>query len=94
QVGGESTLEILREFMQELPHTTAADAWQRSVQLVRELPIEAASERRVKAGKNDPPLTASHPIFWAGYLLVDVSLPLTAEEEPDDQPVARLGKAE
>ncbi|MCG8449905.1 MAG: CHAT domain-containing protein, partial [Pirellulales bacterium] len=47
QVGGESTLEILREFMQELPHTTAADAWQRSVQLVRELPIEAASERRV-----------------------------------------------
>ena len=91
QVGGDSTLEIVREFMQELPHTTAADAWQRSVQLARELPIEAARERRVKAGKDDPPLTASHPFFWAGYLLVDVSMPLASEEE---QPVARLGNAQ
>ncbi|MCH8840039.1 MAG: hypothetical protein IH831_05055, partial [Planctomycetes bacterium] len=59
RVGGVSTMEIVREFVQELPHTTAADAWQRSVQLAMELPIQPAQEPRVKAGKNDPPLTAA-----------------------------------
>ena len=71
RVGGESTMNIVREFVQELPHTTAADAWQRSVQLAMELPIQPAQEPRVQAGKDDPPLTAAHPMFWSGYLLVD-----------------------
>ena len=75
RVGGQSTLELVREFVQELPHTTAADAWQRSVQLALELPIDPASEPRVKASKEDQPWTASHPFFWGGYLLVDAGAP-------------------
>jgi len=95
QVRGQSTLEIAREFIQELPHMTAADAWQRSVQLAREMPIEAATEPRVRAGNNDPPLTASHPFFWAGYLLIDVSSQDLPALEPNvrTQPVAQLGEA-
>ena len=84
-------MNIVREFVQELPHTTAADAWQRSVQLAMELPIQPAQEPRVKAGKDDPPLTAAHPLFWSGYLLIDAGAPASeGEEEP---PVARLGVA-
>jgi len=71
RVGGASTVEIIREFVQELPHTSAAEAWQRSVQLAAELPIEAALERRVKTSKGDTQLTAAHPFFWGGYLLID-----------------------
>ena len=91
-VAGESTQEIIREFVQELPHLSAADAWQRSVQLARELPIDPATERRVKAGKDDPELTAAHPFFWGGYLLVDVSTPLVhpAGLQEDEQREARL----
>ncbi len=74
-VGGQSTQEILREFLQELPHMAASNAWQRSVRLARELPIDSATERRVKAGKEDADLTAVHPFFWSGYLLVDISKP-------------------
>jgi len=77
-VGGQSTLDIVREFVQELPHTTAADAWQRSVLVAMEMPIDPDAETRVKASANDPPLTAAHPFFWSGYLLIDTGAP--AEE--------------
>ena len=85
KVGGESTMEITSEFVQELPYTSASDSWQRAVQLVRELPIDPSREPRVKAGKDDPPLTASHPIFWSGYLLVDSGLPSPAESGAEPQ---------
>jgi len=81
RVGGESTIEIVREFVQELPHTSASDAWQRSVQLAKELAIHPAQEPRVKKGKNDPPLTASHPMFWSGYLLVDTGAESAKESD-------------
>jgi hypothetical protein len=71
RVGGQSTLDVVREFVQELPHTSAADAWQRSVQLLRESPIDPTGELRVKAGKKPVELTGNHPFFWAGYLVVD-----------------------
>jgi len=71
RVGGQSTLDLVREFVQELPHTAAADAWQRSVQLAMEMPVDPLSELRVKAGKDAVELTAAHPFFWAGYLVVD-----------------------
>ncbi|HYO24056.1 MAG TPA: CHAT domain-containing protein, partial [Lacipirellulaceae bacterium] len=71
RVGGQSTLDVVREFIQELPHTAAAEAWQRSVALLREAPIDPANELRVKPGKEPVELTAAHPFFWAGYLVVD-----------------------
>ena len=92
QVGGPSTLELTSEFVQELPYTSAADAWQRAVQLAREMPIEPNLEPRVKAGKDDPPLTASHPIFWSGYLLVDTGLP-SPEEANASPPAGEKNKA-
>ena len=84
RVGGQSTLDLLREFLQELPHTAAADAWQRSVQLVQETPIDPTAELRVKAGKDPVELTAKHPFFWAGYLVVDAGWrPVEAEAAVD-----------
>ncbi len=93
RVGGQSTLDLIREFVQELPHTAAADAWQRSVQLIQETPIDPTAELRVKAGKDPVELTAKHPFFWAGYLVVDSGWrPVEPEEATDPaaagQPVA------
>ena len=85
RVGGQSTLEIMREFIQELPHTTAADSWQRTIQLAQELPIDPELEPRIKSSSDDPPLYASHPFFWAGYLLVDLGPPLQDMHEIDAQ---------
>jgi tetratricopeptide (TPR) repeat protein len=71
RVGGQSTIDLMREFIQELPNTAAPDAWRRSVELAMESPVDPASELRVKAGKEAVELTAKHPFFWAGYLVVD-----------------------
>jgi tetratricopeptide (TPR) repeat protein len=90
RVGGQSTLDLVREFVQELPHASAADAWQRSVQLLRESPIDPASELRVEPGKRSVDLTGAHPFFWAGYLVVDTGwrpeAPAEAEQAAAAEP--------
>lgn len=86
RVGGQSTLELIREFMQELPRTSAADAWQRCIEVAKELRLEPALEPRVKLKAGSDVVTAAHPFFWAGYLLIDSGEPLV--EEPPADPVA------
>ncbi|HTU27180.1 MAG TPA: CHAT domain-containing protein [Pirellulales bacterium] len=70
--GGQSSFDLVREFVQELPHGSAAAAWQRAVELLTSQPLEAEGEPRLKklAAGAQPPL-AEHPFFWAGYMLVD-----------------------
>jgi hypothetical protein len=86
-VRGQSTLEILREFVQELPRTSAPDAWQRCVEVAKELQLEPELEPRIKlkAGSDLP--TAAHPFFWAGYLLVDCGEPFDPDAVPEDAPL-------
>ncbi len=82
--GGQSSLDLIREFTQELPYTTPADAWQRAVQVVSDARLNPEAEPRIKRATTEQPsagpsLKASHPFFWAGYLLVDAGSP---EMEP------------
>jgi hypothetical protein len=87
RVGGQSTLDLVREFAQELPHTAAASAWKRSVQVAMESPIDPASEFRVKESRKPVDLTAKHPFFWAGYLVVD------SGSQPEEDPSSAGAKA-
>ena len=66
-----TSYHLLREFLQELPHTSAAEAWQRSVRLSMANEIEADSEPRIKRLRPGTTLTSEHPFFWAGYILID-----------------------
>ncbi len=70
RTGGQTSHDLSREFLQELPYAPAADAWQRSVQLVRESPLDPDVEPRLKGVSHDAEILADHPFFWAGYLLV------------------------
>lgn len=72
RTGGQTSFDLVREFAQELPHASPAEAWQRSVQISIDTPIETDREPRVKKAPNvaEPP-KASHPFFWSGYMLVD-----------------------
>ncbi len=69
--GGQSSFNLVREFAQELPHTSPADAWQRAVMLQRITPLSLDAEPRVKSAPSEENIKANHPFFWAGYLLVD-----------------------
>jgi CHAT domain-containing protein len=70
-VGGQSTFDLIREYVQELPYASATEAWQRSVQLARHHPIDPALEPRLKASDEQVDLTADHPFFWGGFALID-----------------------
>jgi hypothetical protein len=88
RTGGQMNLQLVREFVQELPYGTAASAWQRSVLLARETPLDVSQEPRLKKldDTGEPP-PASHPFFWAGYLVVDTGTrpPLEAAAKDDDK---------
>ncbi len=75
RVGGQTSFDLVREFAQELPNMTPAEAWQRSVRVAGDTPLEEEHEPRVKKQKQSAAASelpkADHPFFWAGYMLVD-----------------------
>lgn len=85
RTGGQISLDLSREFAQELPHTAPADAWQRAMFIAMDSRINFDAEPRVNRGNSDSPPKAEHPFFWAGYLLVDSS---AGGQKADAQPNA------
>jgi tetratricopeptide (TPR) repeat protein len=75
RTGGQTSLDLTREFTQELPHTSPPDAWQRAVQVVSEERVNFETEPRIKHNGSEEAPRASHPFFWAGYMLVDSGSP-------------------
>ncbi len=85
RTAGQTSLDLVREFAQELPSTSPADAWQRAVQIAAATPLDQEAEPRLKKLPPDAQPTASHPFFWAGYLLVDSGvLPEGAQPPPPE----------
>ncbi len=93
RTGGKSAFEQVREFTQELDHSTAAEAWQRAVFLSMETALAPEQEPRVVGAANVQMPKTSHPFFWAGNLLIDTgSLPVKEAvkvERPADPAVRR-----
>lgn len=80
RTGGQTSFDLMREFVQELPFVSAANAWQRSVQLVRDKELRLDREPRVKTRDAEASIKATHPFFWAGYLVVDSGATPRADE--------------
>lgn len=75
RVGGDSAYDLTREFALELPHSSAAAAWQRCVHLAMETPLDATREPRLKLSADEGMITAEHPFFWSGYMVADIGMP-------------------
>ncbi|MGW8256584.1 MAG: CHAT domain-containing protein [Thermoguttaceae bacterium] len=71
RTGGQSAFDLVREFAQELPHTTPAEAWQRAVMLQMRTPLTPEAEPRLRISADEEPANGDHPFFWAGYMLFD-----------------------
>ena len=82
RTGGQSSYELIRQFIQELPYAGAADAWQRSVQVTMETPLDFNREPRIKKSTSGEGMTAGHPFFWSGYMLVDTGWAPPKTEKP------------
>ncbi len=81
RTGGQTSYDLIREFMAEIPHATAAAAWQRAVYLTMDAPLQPHREPRLSVSVRDSVPQAEHPFFWAGYMLLDTgTLPQKAEQ--------------
>ena len=74
RTGGKTCVDLMTEFLREstaAEPATAAEAWQRAVDLVLAEEPDAAREPRVKVSPEAPLTRPLHPFLWAGYMLVD-----------------------
>jgi hypothetical protein len=69
--GGQSSYNLVREFVQESPRASASQAWRRSILLAQSADLEPEREPRVKLDASAPMLKSDHPFFWSAYLLAD-----------------------
>ena len=92
--GGRTSFDVVREFAQELPHTTPADAWQRAVLVVTDSRLDVAAEPRVQRVATTEPPKATHPFFWSGYMLVDSGLLPEKKEPQPEKPAVKLKTAQ
>ncbi|MDA7979277.1 MAG: hypothetical protein MPJ50_10980 [Pirellulales bacterium] len=92
--GGQTCYDLVREFVKELDSTSAAEAWQRCVFLALQLPVDPANEGRIHLARKDEQFNASHPFFWAGYMVFDSGLsPEASLEEETTEPDKATGGA-
>ncbi|MBL9124500.1 MAG: CHAT domain-containing protein [Planctomycetaceae bacterium] len=89
RTGGATVADELREFVQELPFSTPAEAWQRSLLLCMRNPLDPARERRLNWKSREPPPRAEHPFYWAAPLLIHCGIP--ASQAPEVDPFAAPG---
>jgi CHAT domain-containing protein len=86
RTGGQTSYDIVREFVQELPHAAPSDAFQRAVFLTVDSQLNLEGEPRIKRSTSENELPkATHPFFWAGYMLVDSG----GDPRPADAPAAQ-----
>ena len=95
RTGGHSSTNLVREFVQELPHMSADDAWQRSVSLATSDTLDRAGEPRLRLAVREEAPKADHPFFWAGYQLIDTgALPQEAAAERQEAKPAAADAAD
>ncbi len=71
-VGNSSSYQASTEFAVASGEGSAIDAWQHTVEKIKQLPVDVGEPSRIiapKAGLGDR--KSNHPFFWAGYMLVD-----------------------
>ncbi len=73
RVGGQSARYLIRDFLQEQPHSTPSDAWQRAVLLSGKRLLDPAGEPRLDS-QMKMSAAAEHPFFWSGYLPMEGGL--------------------
>ncbi len=82
RMGGKSTTDLVAEFVRDTDDPTAipAASWRRAVDLVSAEEPDPALEGRIRVAGQTVLTDMRHPLFWAGYMLVDggTSVPVEA----------------
>ncbi len=81
RMGGKSTTDLVTEFVRDTDDPTAipAASWRRAVDLVSAEEPDPALEGRIRVAGQTVLTDMRHPLFWAGYMLVDGGTSVPAE---------------
>ncbi len=71
RTGGQSSIDMMREYLQEIDGMSASESLQRAGQVVRASDLDPAWEPRLSVERGTTTIAADHPFFWAGYLVAD-----------------------
>jgi tetratricopeptide (TPR) repeat protein len=73
RMGGKSTTDLIIEFLRDTedPSAVPAASWQRAVDLVGAEEPDPALEGRIRVAGQTMLTDMRHPLFWAGYMLID-----------------------
>jgi hypothetical protein len=71
RTGGASTYVMMGEFLEKAQTQGAEQAWRSAVNKVRAGESAVGTEPRIR--DEGQPTKTSHPFFWSGYMMVDIS---------------------
>jgi tetratricopeptide (TPR) repeat protein len=84
--GGKSTLDFTTDYWQLARDQSPVVAYQEALRKTQDRPVEFAMEPRIASSKEPLEGKATHPVFWAGYMLFDIpTVPGIPLPEPPDQ---------
>jgi len=84
RTGGKTPAVLVSEFSRGLMQESASDAWRDATETARSQSLSVNSEPRVKSSAEE--ISADHPFFWSGYMLVDIGAePETPTEEVGEE---------
>lgn len=83
-VGGQSTIDLTREFAAESLNSSPTKALRRSIQLLKDSELDLQVEPRIRETRLQQPLKGDHPTFWSSYLLIDLTSRPAKENEGED----------
>lgn len=97
RTGGLNAFQFVGEFVEALETVPPAQAYRETVLAMRNEKFAVAFEPRVRKAKEQE-APATHPFFWAAYLLADPGMPFTAEgiippAEPGAKPAEKPAEA-
>jgi len=87
RMGGKTSVDLVEEFLRDREIVgadvpTAAESWQRAVEMARAEQPDVGREPRLKQSPQAVLPDARHPLLWAGYLLVDCGVGRYADPPP------------
>ena len=68
--GGQSAIDLSAEFLKQNKDESAVTAWHKTIQQANSVVIDLEQEPKFKTAKTIKPITAEHPLFWSGTIVV------------------------
>lgn len=83
---GQTTLDLSSEYLRQNKDHSPATAWSNTIKTASQLNVDLKKEPKFRPStkNNNLALTAEHPLFWSGMIIVDLPAERPDDIDPDD----------